>query len=48
LALVAGWFGFGGIALAPAGIAKTLFSVFIVFAIIALVIDIFTGKRLAP
>ena len=46
LALIAGLFGFGGIAVASAGIAKTLFMVFVVFAVIALLFGLVTGKRL--
>lgn len=37
IALVAGLFGFGGIATASAGIAKILFGVFIVLFLVSLV-----------
>ena len=47
LALIAGLFGFGGVAVASAGIAKTLFMVFVVFAVIALVFGLVTGKKIA-
>ena len=46
LALIAGLFGFGGTAVASAGIAKTLFMVFVVFAVIALLFGLVTGKKL--
>lgn len=48
LALIAGLFGFGGIATASAGIAKTLFMVFIVIAVIALIVGLVTGRNIAP
>jgi uncharacterized membrane protein YtjA (UPF0391 family) len=38
VALVAGLFGFGGIASASAGIAKILFGVFIVLFLVSLVV----------
>ncbi len=37
IALVAGLFGFGGIAVASAGIAKILFGIFIVLFLVSLV-----------
>ena len=46
LALIAGAFGFGGIAATSAGIAKTLFMVFVAFAVIALLVGLVTGKKL--
>jgi uncharacterized membrane protein YtjA (UPF0391 family) len=46
LALIAGLFGFGGIAVASAGIAKTLFMVFLVFAVIALLVGLVTGRKI--
>lgn len=46
LALVAGLFGFGGVAVASAGIAKTLFMVFLVFAVVALLVGLVTGKKM--
>jgi len=48
LALIAGLFGFGGIASASAGIAKTLFMVFIVIAVIAMIVGLVTGRNIAP
>lgn len=45
LALVAAFFGFGGIAAASAGIAKILFYVFVVVFAIALVGGILSGRR---
>jgi uncharacterized membrane protein YtjA (UPF0391 family) len=38
VALIAGLFGFGGVASASAGIAKTLFGVFIVLFLVSLVV----------
>ncbi|HZE75310.1 MAG TPA: DUF1328 family protein [Gemmatimonadales bacterium] len=45
LALVAAFFGFGGIAAASAGIAKILFYVFVVVFAITLVGGILSGRR---
>jgi uncharacterized membrane protein YtjA (UPF0391 family) len=45
LALVAGLLGFGGLAATSAGIAKTLFIVFIAFAVIAFVVSFFTARK---
>ena len=39
VALVAGLFGFGGIASASAGIAKLLFGVFIILFLVSLVVS---------
>jgi uncharacterized membrane protein YtjA (UPF0391 family) len=45
LALVAAFFGFGGIAAASAGIAKILFYVFVVVFALTLVGGILSGRR---
>ena len=45
LALVAAFFGFGGIAAASAGIAKILFYVFVIVFAIALVGGILSVRR---
>ena len=47
LARIAGVFGFGVIASASAGIAKTLFMVFVVFAVIALLVGLVTGRKIS-
>ena len=44
ITLVAALFGFGGIAAAAAGIAKTLFAVFIVLFLITLVVHLLRGR----
>ena len=46
IAIVAGIFGFGGIAAASATIAKILFGIFLVLFIGALVIGLAIGSRL--
>ncbi|MBV1799532.1 DUF1328 domain-containing protein [Siccirubricoccus sp. G192] len=43
IALVAGLFGFGGIASASAGIAKILFAIFLVLFLISLVFGVIRG-----
>ena len=43
VALVAGLFGFGGIASASAGIAKILFAIFLVLFLVSLVIGVVRG-----
>ena len=43
VALVAGLFGFGGIASASAGIAKVLFAIFLVLFLISLVLGVVRG-----
>ncbi len=43
IALVAGLFGFGGIASASAGIAKVLFAVFLVLFLVSLVFGVIRG-----
>jgi uncharacterized membrane protein YtjA (UPF0391 family) len=45
LALVAAFFGFGGIAAASAGIAKILFYVFVIVFAITLVGAVLSGRR---
>jgi uncharacterized membrane protein YtjA (UPF0391 family) len=45
LALIAGFFGFGGVAATSAGIAKTLFFVFLVVFLISLVFGLVAGKK---
>jgi uncharacterized membrane protein YtjA (UPF0391 family) len=44
VALVAGLFGFGGIAWASAGIAKILFGIFIVLFLVSLVFGALRGS----
>ncbi|MBV8492274.1 MAG: DUF1328 domain-containing protein [Alphaproteobacteria bacterium] len=45
IAIVAAIFGFGGVAIAAAGIAKILFFIFIVIFLIALFAGLFAGRR---
>lgn len=45
LALVAAVFGFGGIAVASAGVAKLLFTLFLAVFIISLILGLSAGKR---
>ncbi|GAA0295058.1 DUF1328 domain-containing protein [Rhodovulum tesquicola] len=45
LALVAGLFGFGGIAMASAGIAQTLFFIFILLFVGAVVMSVMRGRK---
>ncbi|MEO8636928.1 MAG: DUF1328 domain-containing protein [Gemmatimonadales bacterium] len=47
LALVAGLLGFGGIATASAGIAKTLFILFLIIFGVMLVMGLVAGKKLS-
>ncbi len=47
LALVAGLLGFGGIASASAGIAKTLFVLFLIVFGVMLVLGLVAGKKIA-
>lgn len=44
VALIAGAFGFGGIAVASVGIAKTLFWIFLILFVIAMIIRTVRGK----
>jgi uncharacterized membrane protein YtjA (UPF0391 family) len=46
LALVAALFGFGGIAVGAASIAKLLFFGFVVFAVLALLGGLFRGRSI--
>jgi uncharacterized membrane protein YtjA (UPF0391 family) len=45
LALVAAFFGYGGVAATSAGMAKTLFLLFLVIAVVTFLMHLFTGKR---
>jgi uncharacterized membrane protein YtjA (UPF0391 family) len=45
LALIAAFFGFGGIAVASAGIAKILFFLFLIVFVITLLTGVFTARR---
>ena len=45
LALVAAFFGFGGIASTSAGIAKILFYVFLIALVVSLIFGLSAGKR---
>jgi uncharacterized membrane protein YtjA (UPF0391 family) len=45
IAIIAGLFGFGGIAEASAGIAQILFFIFLVLLIVALVMHFVRGRR---
>jgi len=44
IALVAGLFGFGGIASASAGMAQILFVIFLVLFVISLVVSLVRGR----
>jgi uncharacterized membrane protein YtjA (UPF0391 family) len=44
-ALIAAFFGFGGIAAASAGIAKTLFFVFLVVFVVTLLLGVAAGRK---
>ena len=46
ISIIAAVFGFGGIAVAAAGIAKLLFFLFVVIAIAMLVIGLSAGRKL--
>jgi uncharacterized membrane protein YtjA (UPF0391 family) len=46
ISLVAALFGFGGISVAAAGIAKTLFFIFIVIFLVFLVLGISAARKL--
>jgi len=48
IALIAALFGFGGIAVAAAGIAKFLFFVFLVLFVASLLLHLFSGRSTAP
>jgi uncharacterized membrane protein YtjA (UPF0391 family) len=45
LALVAAFFGFGGVAVASAGIAKTLFYIFVVVFLVTFVMGLLGGRK---
>jgi uncharacterized membrane protein YtjA (UPF0391 family) len=47
LALIAAFLGFGGIAAASAGIAKTLFFIFLIIFAVTLILGLAAGKRIA-
>jgi uncharacterized membrane protein YtjA (UPF0391 family) len=47
LALIAAFLGFGGIAAASAGIAKTLFFIFLVIFAVTLILGLAAGRRIA-
>ena len=44
VALIAGLFGFGGIASASAGIAKVLFGIFLVLFLLSLIFGVIRGS----
>ena len=44
IALIAAVFGFGGIAAGAAGIAKVLFFVFLLMAVVSFVVNLFRGR----
>jgi uncharacterized membrane protein YtjA (UPF0391 family) len=46
IAIIAALFGFGGIAGAAAGIAKTLFFIFIAICVVLFLIGVFAGRGL--
>lgn len=46
ISIIAAVFGFGGIASATAGIAKVLFFLFLVVAVVMLIIGVSAGRRL--
>jgi uncharacterized membrane protein YtjA (UPF0391 family) len=46
IAIIAGFLGFGGVAVAASGIAQTLFFIFLVIFLIALVMGL--SRRRAP
>lgn len=46
IALVAGVFGFGGIASASAGMAKILFVIFLVLFVVSLVVSLLRGRSI--
>ncbi|MDB6066208.1 MAG: hypothetical protein JWR26_2416 [Pedosphaera sp.] len=46
IAIIAALFGFGGIAGAAAGIAKTLFFIFIAICVVLFLVGLFAGRRI--
>lgn len=47
LAIIAGAMGFGGIAVASAGIAKFLFTLFLIIFVVMLFMGVAAGKKVA-
>lgn len=45
LAIIAAFFGFGGVAATSAGIAKTLFYLFLIVFLLTFVFGLVSGKR---
>lgn len=45
LALVAALFGFGGLAATSAGIAQTLFVIFLVIFLVTLILGVLAGRK---
>ena len=48
LAIIAAFFGFGGIATASAGMAKTLFILFLIIAAVTFVISLMSSRGRVP
>jgi uncharacterized membrane protein YtjA (UPF0391 family) len=48
VAVVAALFGFGGLAVASAGIAKILFLIFLIGFLVTLVVGLAAGQRVPP
>ncbi len=48
VAIIAAFFGFGGIAAAASGIAQTLFYIFLVLFLITLLIGLISGRPPSP
>ncbi len=48
LAIIAAFFGFGGIATASAGMAKTLFILFLVIAAVTFVVSLLSSRGRVP
>jgi len=48
ISFIAGIFGFGGVSQTAAGVAQTLFYVFIVLFVVSLVFHLLTGGRRTP
>ena len=46
ISIIAAVFGFGGIASATAGIAKVLFFLFLIVAVVMLIIGVSAGRKL--
>ena len=43
--MIAGFLGFGGVAATSAGIAKTLFVLFLIIAAVTFIMSLFAAKR---